>query len=29
MVTFYLIFAKKNEPKTFPEKFTKKYILKM
>ena len=27
-VTIFIIFSKKNEPKVFPEKFSKKYILK-
>ena len=27
-VTIFLIFSKKNEPKVFPEKFSKKYLLK-
>ncbi len=27
-VSGYLVFSKKNEPKNFPEKFSKKYILK-
>ena len=27
-VTIFLIFSKKNEPKVFPDKFSKKYILK-
>ena len=27
-VTVFIIFSKKNEPKVFPEKFSKKYILK-
>ena len=27
-VSFFLMFSKKNEPKEFPEKFSKKYILK-
>ena len=27
-ITIFIIFSKKNEPKVFPEKFSKKYILK-
>ena len=27
-VTIFLIFSKKNEPKVFPDKFSKKYLLK-
>ncbi len=29
LISFYLIFSKKNEPKEFPEKFSKKYLLKL
>ena len=28
-VSAFLVFSKKNEPKEFPEKFSKKYILKL
>ncbi len=27
-ISIYIIFSKKNEPKEFPEKFSKTYILK-
>ncbi len=28
-VSVFLMFSKKDEPKEFPEKFSKKYILKL
>ena len=29
IISVYIIFSKKNEPKEFPDKFTKSYFLKL